>query len=234
MASRASWGAVSKATSGSPSSHCKREQTARGQALLDPRHAHERPVGEHDAIEPGDLGLMLIIELLAHPFPDLARNLPRVDRRAGAATEREQEVEVCEVGLHRRGHVRILQLAGEPLAGEARGPMHLAERRGGRGLEVEIGEALAPVRPELGLHPAAHEGRPHRRRLRLEPHQLGGEIRRQYVGDRRQHLRDFHQRALHRAQARTRAPWRPSRAPPPQPVDADPRDEPPALTPRRA
>ena len=35
--------------------------------------------------------------------------------------------------------------------------MHLPERSGGRGLEVEIGEALAPVRPELGLHAPAHE-----------------------------------------------------------------------------
>ena len=69
--------------------------------------------------------------------------------------------------------------------------MHLAERGGGGGLEVEIGEPLAPVRPELGLHAPAHESRPHRRRLRLQPHQLGGEVRRQHVGDRRQHLRDF-------------------------------------------
>jgi hypothetical protein len=103
--------------------------------------------------------------------------------------------------------------------------MHLAERRGGGGLEVEIGEALAPVRSELGPHATTYESRPHRRRLRLQPHQFGGEIRRQCVGDRRQHLRDFHQRALHRAQCRCErlGVRRPSA--PAQPVDSDPRRE---------
>ena len=137
----------------------------------------------------------------------------------------EQEVEVREVGLHRRGHVGILQLAGERVAGKALCPMHLAERRGGRGLEVEFGEALPPVRPELGLHAAAHEGRAHRRRLRLQLRQFGGEIRRDGVRNRRQHLRDLHQWALHRAQGgreRLRVHFAPAA---PEPVDADPRGE---------
>ena len=103
--------------------------------------------------------------------------------------------------------------------------MHLAERRGGRGLEIEIGEALAPVRPKLGLHAPAHERGAHRRRLRLELGQFGGEIRRHRVGDGRQHLRDLHQRALHRAQGRGErlgVRLAPAAA---QPVDADPRRE---------
>ena len=103
--------------------------------------------------------------------------------------------------------------------------MHLAERRGGRGLEIEIGETLAPIRPKLGLHAAAHERRAHRRRLRLELRQFGGEIRRHRVGDGRQHLRDLHQRALHRAQGgseRLGVRLAPASA---QPIDADPGGE---------
>ena len=103
--------------------------------------------------------------------------------------------------------------------------MHLAERGGGRGLEVEIGKTLAPVRPELGLHAPAHERRPHWRGLRLELRQFGGEIRRHRIGDGRQHLRDLHQRALHRAQGgseRLGVRLAPAAA---QPIDADPGGE---------
>ena len=78
-----------------------REQSARRQALVNPRHADERPVGEHHAIEPGDLGLSLVVELFAHPLADLARHLAGVDRGARAPMEREQKVEIGEIGLNR-------------------------------------------------------------------------------------------------------------------------------------
>ena len=202
-----------------------RQQSPRRQALVDPRHAHERPVGEHDAIEPGDLGLALVVELFAHPLADLARHLACVDRGARAPMEREQEVEIGEIRLHRRSHVRILQLAGEPLAAEAERSVHLAERRGGRGLQIEFGETLAPVRPKLGLHAPAHERGAHRRRLRLELRQFGGEIRRDRIGDGGQHLRDLHQRALHRAQGGSERLGVRLAPAPAQPIDADPGGE---------
>ena len=202
-----------------------REQSARRQALVDSRHADERPVSEHDAIEPGDLGLSLVVELFAHPLADLARHLAGVDRGAGAPMEREQKVEVGEIRLNRGRHVRILQLAGEPLAAEADRSVHLTERRGGRGLQIEFSETLAPVRPKLGLHAPAHERGAHRRRLRLELRQLFGEISRHGVRNGGQHLRHLHERALHRAQGgceRLRVRLAPT---PAQPIDADPRGE---------
>ena len=71
-----------------------RQQAPGRKGLLDPRHAHERPLGEHHAVEPRDLRLAHIVELLAHPLANLAGDLARVDRRADAAMEREQEVEL--------------------------------------------------------------------------------------------------------------------------------------------
>src|SRR5271166_4736828 len=60
----------------------QRQKPARRQALFDAGHADEWPVGEHEAIEIGDLRLTLVVELLAHPLADLVRDLARVDRRA--------------------------------------------------------------------------------------------------------------------------------------------------------
>ncbi len=191
-----------------------RQQSPRRQALLDPRHAHERPVGEHDAIEPGDLGLALVVELFAHPLADLARHLAGVDRCAGAPMKREQKVEIGEIGLHRRGHVRILQLAGESLAAEAYRSMHLAERRGGRGLQIEFGETLAPVWPKLGLHAPAHERGAHWRRLRLELRQFGGKIRRHARRGWWSASAPPSSAAPSSSPRRKRAPWRRSRGRP--------------------
>ena len=139
--------------------------------------------------------------------------------------QREQEVEVGEIGLHGRSHVRILQLASKALAAEALGPMHLPERGGGRGLQIEFGETLAPVRSKLGLHAAADERGAHRRRLRLELGQFGGEVRWHGIGDGRQHLRDLHERALHRAQGRSKRLGVGLAAAPAQAIDADPGSE---------
>ena len=114
-----------------------RQQAPCRQRLEDARHAHPRPAGEHRLIEPGEPRLADIVELLADARADLARDLARVDRRTHPAVDGEQEVELDEIGLHRRGHVGILQLAGERLALEAGRAVHLAERGGGGRRQVE-------------------------------------------------------------------------------------------------
>ena len=104
--------------------------------------------------------------------------------------------------------------------------MDLAERGGGGRRQVEFGEARAPVGAELGLHAPAHEGRAHRRRLRLQTDQLFGVIGGQRLGDGRHHLRDLHQRPLERTErlgeARAASP---PRSPPTQASRADARRE---------
>jgi hypothetical protein len=166
----------------------------------DARHAHRRSIGEHHLVERRELGFAAIIELLANARADLRRNLARIDRRPHAAMERKENVEIGEIGLDRRGHVRILQLAGKPLAIERNSAMDLAERRGGGRMRIEFGEATPPIRPELGLHAAPDKGGAHRRRLGLQAHQFLGVIGRQRLGNGRQHLGDFHQRPFERAE----------------------------------
>ena len=80
--------------------------------------------------------------------------------------------------------------------------VHLAERGGGRGLEREILEPALPVRPQLGGHAPPHERPAHGRRLGLQLRELGGVLLGQGLGNRRQQLRDLHQRALQPAQRR--------------------------------
>ena len=114
--------------------------------------------------------------------------------------EREQHAELGEIGLHRRGHVGILQLAGDALAVERDRAVDLAERgRGGR-RKIEGRELRLPVRAKFGLHAPAHEGGAHRRGVRLQLHQLFGIVGRQCFGDGRKQLRDLHHRALHGAE----------------------------------
>ncbi len=100
----------------------QRQKAARRQFGMDARHAHERPVGQHQAVEARDLRLANIVELLAHPLADFARDLARLDRRAHAPVQREQKVELRQVRFDRRRHLRILQLAGERLRRRASGP----------------------------------------------------------------------------------------------------------------
>ena len=85
-----------------PAARPRRRRAARHRAIASsaigastgsPRPAaRARKAGrQHDAIEPGDLGLALVVELFAHPLADLARDLARVDRGARAPMQREQK-----------------------------------------------------------------------------------------------------------------------------------------------
>ena len=112
--------------------------------------------------------------------------------------------------------------------------MHLSERgRRGRG-QLEFAELLAPVGPELRLHAAAHEGGAHRRRLRLQIHQLLGIIGGQRFRDRREQLRDLHHWALHRAERLGEGPRVVAPAGPGEAIGPECAAKAPALTPSRA
>jgi hypothetical protein len=82
---------------------------------------------QHRRIEPHVPRLALVIQLLAQPFRDFRVDLRRRNRLVVALVDREHELELPQVGLHRRGHVGILQLAGELLPVHGDGPVHLAE-----------------------------------------------------------------------------------------------------------
>ena len=100
------------------------------------------------------------IELLADASRDLPVYLPRVDDRVHAAVNREQPARVAEVRLHRRLHVRVLQLAGKLRAVEPARPLHLPERcRSGR-LVLERGELVRPVGPNSAIMRRFTNGQP--------------------------------------------------------------------------
>ena len=184
---------------------------------LEPSHGEEAPgrelghdfrdvdvrlAGQHVAVEAHVPGLEPVIQLLAQAGLDLLVDLVGVDRRVVAPVEGEDQAELGEVGLHRGLDVRVLQLAGEVAAVLALGAVDLAEGGGGRGVEVEGGEAGLPVRAELGRHAAADERAAHRRGGGLELGQLGRVLGRQRVRDGGQHLGHLHQRPFQAAERR--------------------------------
>ena len=59
------------------------------------------------------LGLALIVELLAQARGDLHHDLGGVERRIEALADREQQLQLAQIGFDRRLHVGILQLAGQ-------------------------------------------------------------------------------------------------------------------------
>ena len=178
----------------------QRQQPPGRKVRLDLGHAHDRRPVEHDLVQQRMPRLAAIVELLADACADLLVNLAGVDRGIDAAIDREQHLELRQVGLDRGLHVRILQLDGERGAVLAGGAVHLAERGRRRRLALERREALLPVRPEFGLHAAAHEGPAHRRRVRLQLREFGRIFRRHEIGHRREDLPNLHQRPLEAAE----------------------------------
>ena len=166
------------------------------------RHADKVDVREHVAIERDVLGLALVVELLADARADLLGDLGGVDRRLHAAVDGEDQVELLEVGFDRRLHVGILQLAGQCGAVMRPRAVHLAERRRGGGVMLEVGEFLLPVGPKLRNHAPLDEGPAHRRRLALQLGKLGDIFGRQRVRHGGHELRHLHDRALEAAERR--------------------------------
>ena len=176
------------------------EEPARRQLGQDLRHADAVLALEQFAVERHVTPLTLVVELLSQPGGKLDFDLRRVDGPVEPAMQRQQELQLREIGLDRRIHVRILELAGEESSCVVARPVHLSERSGGRRLGLEARELCLPVGAELGRHAPPHERPTHGGRLRLQRRKLLRIFRRQDVGDRRQELRDFHERALQGAQ----------------------------------
>ena len=176
------------------------EQPPGGERGFDRRHVDAGLALEHLVIEGHVTGLALVVELLAQPCCDLGVDLAGVDRPVVAGIDREDQLELADVGSDRRRHVGVLQLAGERRAVVRRGAVHLAEGGGGDRLRLECCEGVAPAGAELGGHAPLDEAPAHRRRLRLEDAELRRVLVGQAAGDRREQLRDLHQRPLETAE----------------------------------
>ena len=129
-------------------------------------------------------------------------DIARIDRLVVSAVERDGELELLQVGLDRRGHVRILQLAGQIPAILALGAVDLAKGCGSGGLVRELLKLVLPIGAQFAAHAPAHEWPAHSRGLRLQLAQFLGVAFRQRIGNGCQDLRDFHQRTFELSQGR--------------------------------
>jgi len=116
----------------------QRQQALCGQILAHARHAHIA-FAQNVGVERRMARLAGVIEFLAHAGADFLRHLAGVHGAVEAAAQGEEHVELLEIGLNHRAHVRVLQLAGEPHPVRRGRLVHLPERgRMGR-LQVEGG-----------------------------------------------------------------------------------------------
>ena len=151
------------------------------------------PVRKEVAIEPHDLGFAFVVELLAQPVADLVGHFRGVDRAVDPLEEADQSAKLGEVALHRALHFGILEFDREAPTVEGGRPVHLAQRRGMGGFEVEFRKPAEPVGAELGGHAAAHERAAHGGGVGLQLPEFGGEFGGQQVRHGGQHLRGLHQ-----------------------------------------
>ena len=163
---------------------------------------HAGLVRKHSGVDRDVPGLAIVIQLLAQTRRQFGVDVGRVDGAVVTAVDGEHQLELLEVRFDRRGHVRVLQLAGQPSAVVGGRPVDLSQRGGGGGLVLERGEPLLPVRTQLGGHPPLDEGPAHRWRVGLELRQLRRVLLGQQIGYGGENLRHLHQRPLEPAQRR--------------------------------
>ncbi len=69
-------------------------------------------------------GLALIIQFLAQPVGDLGVDLGGRDGAVVALVQPHRQAQLAQIGFDRRGHVRVLQFAGERGAVERAAKSH--------------------------------------------------------------------------------------------------------------
>jgi uncharacterized membrane protein len=116
--------------------------------------------------------------------------------------EAHRELQLAQIGFHRRRHLGVLQFAGERGSVERGGPVHLPERSGARCCPVKLAKPAAPVGAELAGHAPPDKRPAHCRRVRLQLNQLLNVFFGQCVGDRREQLSHLHQRPFDAAEHR--------------------------------
>ena len=165
-------------------------------------HLYPALAPEHGAVEGHVTGLALVVQLLAQAGGDLGVDLAGRHRPVVALVDRHHQLQLVEIGLDRRLHVGVLELAGERAPVEADGPVNLAQGSGPGRLALERLEAALPVRAQLRRHAAPDEAPAHGGRVGLELGQLLDVLLGQRVGNGGYQLGDLHQRALEPAERR--------------------------------
>ena len=167
------------------------------------RHVDEGMVAVGAGEDPLVLRLVLVVELLHHPLADLLGDRLRVKAGGDRPGQPHDRPGVAQVGLHRLGDPRVLDLHRDLAAVEQFGPVDLADRGGGERLVVDLGEVLRQRFAVVLLFQHLHHLLPgHRRRLVAQFAELllvdlavllGDEFRVDEGGE----LADLHRRAFH-------------------------------------
>ena len=151
------------------------------------------------------LGLVLVVELVGQPLLDLLRHGLHIHAGSHPLGHAHDQAQVLQVGAHRLGHPGVLDLHGHVATVVEPGAIHLADRGGGHGVVVELGEELVQGPVEVAFHNVAHLLEGHPRGGVAQLGQLGLDVLlklgREGAGvDEGGHLPDLHGRALHLAQ----------------------------------
>ena len=175
------------------------EKPIRRQRMNRLGHVHALFSAQHAPVQCQVRRFPAVVELLMQPGRKLGVNLGRIDSAVVAPVDREDHLELVEVGLDDRAHVRILQLAGEVAAFDAARAVDLPQRGGRGGFAFERGEGVSPIGAQLRGHAPLHERPTHGRRVGLKLTQFLEVFLGQHVGDGRKDLRHLHQRPLETA-----------------------------------
>jgi len=144
--------------------------------------------------------LRAVVELLEHPFAQLADHRRRVEPGDDEHEHPGEPLQRAEIGVQGEVGTRVLDLDRDRAPVGPHGAVHLAEARRRRGLVVEVAEPPRPPRAELlGEHPV-HVARGHGGSGGLQPAQgvvvRLGDLGRDHRVEDAQCLADLHRAAL--------------------------------------
>src|SRR5215210_345545 len=173
----------------------------------DLRHHDERVAAEDPRHRALVLRLELVVELVADAAARLLRGRLHVEPGRDPLQQPQDHPQVLHVGPLRLGDPRVLNLDRDLAAVVQARAVDLADRGGGDRRLVELGERVAELLAELGLHDLAHVGEAHLRRGVAQLAQLALELLPVLLGDEadveeRHHLAELHRGALHRPERR--------------------------------
>ena len=132
----------------------EREDPRARVAPEDPGHAHVRVPGEVTVELLGVSRLHPVVELLADgagEFVDERDGVDELERLHAVANETRRLIHELEVGFDLARRIRPLHLDGDAASVRERRPVHLADRRGGDRLLLEVEEELLDGELELLL-----------------------------------------------------------------------------------
>src|SRR5581483_10542684 len=175
----------------------EREHTRACVRPVDARHRDVRMAGEVAVEAVGVTAFVAVVELLPDRPGELVDDLVRVDeveRANSLLREARRLVHQREVGFNLPRRVGTLHLDEDAPAVREHGAVHLADRRSGERLLLELEEEALERQPELGLDRPTRLLERERPDVVLQRAELGDDVGRDDVGPRREQLPELDER----------------------------------------